>query len=53
VQRDIQSKTRSLNVILFYLHLYPPAKNQKEMLRTVHPLLVQVSCHTEDPLEFT
>jgi hypothetical protein len=36
MQRDIQSKTRTLNVILFYLHLYPPARKQKEVLRTVH-----------------
>src|SRR5579859_898999 len=28
MQRDIESKTRRLNVVLFYLHLQPPARNQ-------------------------
>jgi hypothetical protein len=35
VQRDIEAEVRSLHIILFYLHLQPPATNQKEALRTV------------------
>jgi hypothetical protein len=31
MQRDIQPKARSLHPILFYLHLHPPAMNQKSL----------------------
>ncbi len=53
MQRDIETETRSLYVILFYLHLYPPARNHKTSVADRAPEVVQVAYHNDDPSEFT
>jgi hypothetical protein len=52
MQRDIESKTRSLDVILFYLHLHPRQGIKRSVADCTHPL-VQMACHNEGAREFT
>ena len=47
MQRDIESKIRRLYLISFYLHLQPPAANQRSIADRSY-LLQQVAYHNEE-----